>query len=151
MNSRTYVTTSIPYVNARPHVGFALELVQADVIARYSRLVGNETRLQTGTDENAFKNVPAAREQGLDTQEVVDQNALLFRDLVGVLRIEADDFLRTTEGRHRSGVHRLWQQLQPEDVYLKRYRGLYCTGCEDFYLDRDLVDCARRRRGRTSH
>ena len=65
MNTTTYVTTSIPYVNGQPHVGFALELVQADVLARYSRLLGNRTRFQTGSDENAFKNVLSAREAGI--------------------------------------------------------------------------------------
>jgi len=140
MNSKTYVTTSIPYVNAQPHIGFALELVQADVIARYSRLIGSETRFQTGTDENAFKNVLAARGRGITTQQLVDENSQLFRDLTDVLNVSADDFLRTTEQRHRRAVRRFWEHLRPDDVYSRSYRGLYCTGCEDFYLERDLVD-----------
>ena len=140
MCSRIYVTTTIPYVNARPHVGFALELVQADAIARYNRLLGNDTRFQTGTDENAFKNVLAARARGLDTQQFVDGNAEAYRQLVAALRISADEFIRTTEDRHRCGVHAFWKRIRPEDIYRRRYGGLYCAGCEDFYLDKDLVD-----------
>ena len=140
MNNHIYITTTIPYVNARPHLGFALELVQADAIARYHRLIGNTVRLQTGTDENAFKNVLAAREKGLPTQEFVDRNAELFRALAAGLGIAADDFLRTTEPRHRQAVQRFWARLRPEDLYRRQYTGLYCTGCEDFYLERDLLD-----------
>ena len=138
MKSKLYVTTSIPYVNAEPHIGFALELVQADVIARYGRLIGRTVRFQTGTDENAFKNVLAAEQQGLATQELVDRNAGRFRALIEALCISADDFIRTTEHRHRLGVHAFWNTLRPEDVVQRDYLGLYCTGCEDFYLERDL-------------
>jgi len=101
---KVYVTTSIPYVNSRPHVGHALELIQADVIARHYRLAGHDVRFQTGTDENAFKNVLAAKAQGLSTQELVTRNAATFRSLVERLDISADDFIRTTEDRHRRGV-----------------------------------------------
>ncbi len=140
MDYRVYVTTSIPYVNGTPHVGFALELVQVDVIARYHRLLGRGTRLQTGTDENAFKNVLSARQQGVSTVELVRRNARLFKRLGEVLQIDADDFVRTTEERHGRAVRRLWRQVCPGDLYLQNYRGLYCTGCEDFYLERDLVE-----------
>lgn len=138
--SRYYVTTSIPYVNARPHVGFALELVQADVIARYRRLLGNPTRLQTGADENAFKNVLAAREQGISPEELVERNSETFRKLAQALHISYDDFLRTTEARHRRAVAEFWRRLAPGDIYVKPYRGFYCDGCEDFLLERDLAD-----------
>ncbi|MHB9025267.1 MAG: methionine--tRNA ligase [Armatimonadota bacterium] len=138
MNS--YITTTIPYVNARPHIGFALELVQADALARYRRLCGDEVRLQTGTDDNAWKNVESARAQGISPQEFVDRNAEAFRRINQALRISADDFVRTTEARHHGTVHAVWRRLHPGDVYLKQYTGLYCTGCEDFYLERDLVD-----------
>ena len=139
MCEQVYVTTSIPFVNARPHLGFALELVQADVIARYSRQQGQPTRFQTGTDENAFKNVLSARQQGIGTRELVDRNAQAFRCLGQALDISADDFVRTTEERHARAVHRLWQRLRPGDVYRNIYKGLYCPGCEDFFLERDLV------------
>ena len=134
------VTTSIPYVNGRPHVGFALELVQADAIARYHRLTDKQTRFQTGTDENAFTNVLSAQEQGIGTRELVDRNSEVFRTLGEVLNCSADDFVRTSKEPHRRGVHALWKLLQPGDVYRKNYRGLYCIRCEDYYLERDLVD-----------
>ena len=137
--NKVYVTTTIPYVNAKPHVGFALELVQADAVARYHRLLGHDVRLQTGTDENAFKNVLAAREHGVPTQQWVDENSLAFQKLGASLNIGFDDFIRTTEDRHRRGVHLFWRHLRPGDVYRGRYTGLYCVGCEDFLTERDLV------------
>lgn len=137
---KVYVTTSIPYVNSRPHVGHALELIQADVIARRYRLAGQDVRFQTGTDENAFKNVLAAKAQGLSTQELVTRNAAIFRSLVERLDISADDFIRTTEDRHRRGVIEFWNRIKLEDLYTCFYAGLYCVGCEDFYLERDLVN-----------
>lgn len=137
--NKTYVTTSIPYVNGAPHVGFALELVQADAITRYKRLLGEEVRLQTGADENAYKNVLSAREAGVDTAAFVEGNSEVFRRLSAALNVQIDDFLRTTEDRHARGVQVLWQQLKSGDLYQKEYSGLYCTGCEDFYLERDLV------------
>ena len=140
MKRKIYVTTSIPYVNAAPHVGFALELVQADAIARFARLCGDEVWLQTGTDENALKNVLVAVEQNLTTQELVDRNSWRYRELLTALNISADGFLRTTEDRHRRGVHALWRSLRAGDIYRRIYRGLYCTGCEDFYLEKDLTD-----------
>ncbi|MHC4601242.1 MAG: methionine--tRNA ligase [Planctomycetota bacterium] len=134
------ITTTIPYVNAKPHVGFGLELVQADVIARYRRLLGEKVRFQTGTDENAFKNVIAARERGVDTEEFVASNAAVFRELAVALNVSFDDFVRTTEPRHRKGVHALWRRLRPDDLYHRSYRGLYCDGCEDFLQEKELAE-----------
>lgn len=140
MKKTIYVTTAIPYVNAQPHIGHALELVQADVIARYHRLIGNATRFQTGTDENAFKNVTAAREKGIPTEQLVSENSLAFQNLCHSLQISHDDFIRTTEDRHRLAVHKLWRQLRRGDIYKASYQGLYCVGCEDFVLEKGLVD-----------
>ncbi len=136
---KTYVTTSIPYVNGAPHVGFALELVQADAIARYRKLLGEDVRLQTGADENAYKNVLSAQEAGVETAAFVAGNSEVFRRLSAALNVEIDDFLRTTELRHVRAVQALWRKLRKEDLYQREYSGLYCTGCEDFYLERDLV------------
>jgi len=136
---KVYVTTSIPYVNSKPHVGHALELIQADVIARHYRLTGHDVWFQTGTDENAFKNVLAAQALGLSTEELVTRNAATFRSLVERLNISADDFIRTTEERHKRGVIEFWNRIRSEDLYTCRYAGLYCIGCEDFFLERDLV------------
>jgi methionyl-tRNA synthetase len=138
MNDTIYVTTTIPYVNAPPHVGFALELVQADALARYHRLLGRNVRLQTGTDENAFKNVLSARERGVPIARFVAENAERFRELSRVLGISADRFIRTTEPEHARAVHAFIERLQPADLYEASYGALYCPGCEDFYLERDL-------------
>ncbi len=140
MSKITYITTAIPYVNSRPHIGFALELAQADAITRYNRLIGHTVRLQTGTDENAFKNVLTARELNVPTVELVNKNAGLFLELAEALNISYDNFIRTTQPGHHRAVTHLWRQLKPEDVYKKAYEGLYCTGCEDFYLERDLIN-----------
>ncbi len=139
MTQRTYVTTTIPYVNAPPHIGFALELVQADTVARYRRLIGHAVRLQSGTDENAFKNVLSAHARGIGVQQLVDDNSVRFRALADALDVSLDHFQRTTDPAHRRAVDAFLARLQPDDVYAADYRGLYCTGCEDFYLESDTV------------
>ena len=137
-----HITTSIPYVNGLPHVGFALELVQADALARYHRLRGRSVRFQTGTDEHAQKNVLAARALGVPTRELVDRNAAAFAGLLPALEVAADDFVRTTEPRHRAAVEAFWRRLRRGDLYVQPYRGLYCSGCEDFYQASELRDGA---------
>jgi methionyl-tRNA synthetase len=131
-----YVTTAIPYVNAPPHLGHALELVQADVLARHRRRRGGAVRFLTGTDDNAFKNVTAARAAGVPTEDFVAANAARFAALRGPLDLSFDDFLSTsTDPRHAAGVRRLWRECA-HDFYRRRYEGLYCNGCERF-LDGD--------------
>src|SRR3990170_791312 len=138
--NRFYVTTAIPYVNAAPHIGFALEIVQADVLARYHRLIGDDTFFLTGTDENALKNVQSAEKAGVPVKEFVDDNSQRFEDLKGALNISFDDFIRTTEERHVKGAQKLWQACDPDDIFKKGYRGLYCIGCEQFYTEKELVE-----------
>ena len=135
-----YVTTAIPYVNAEPHLGHALELVQADVLARHRRQRGQQVRFLTGTDDNALKNVTAARAAGVDVGEFVDRNAARFSGLREPLALSFDDFIRTSaDPRHRVGVERLWRQCAEQgDFYPRSYQGLYCEGCEQFYLPADL-------------
>jgi methionyl-tRNA synthetase len=140
MSRKIYITTTIPYVNARPHIGFALELVQADVITRYNRLIGNETYFQTGTDENAFKNVLSAKRLGITTRELVDRNSEIFRKLSCVLNISFDNFIRTTGPEHHKSVNLFWRRLRDDDIYVREYTGLYCNGCEDFYRPKDLIN-----------
>jgi methionyl-tRNA synthetase len=135
-----YLTTAIPYVNASPHIGFALELVQTDTIARFKRLTGHEVFFLTGADENSLKNVQAAEAAGLSTQELVDRNTQRFIDLTGALDISNDDFIRTVSEKHFAGVQKLWSACRPEDIYKKSYKGLYCVGCETFYNESELVD-----------
>jgi methionyl-tRNA synthetase len=136
----TYITTSIPYVNAAPHVGFALELVQADAYARHFRLLGKDVRFQCGTDDNSLKNVRAAEAVGLPVADFVSANADRF-DRLGVrLDISHDEFVRTSRGaRHIACVHALWKACAANgDLYRKAYEGLYCVGCEQFYEPPEL-------------
>ena len=135
---RVFISTAIPYVNAKPHLGFALEAIQADAAARYWRLREADVFFVTGTDENALKNVRAAEAAGIPTQEFVDQNAEHFRALRETLSLSPDTFIRTTEARHISGAQKLWT-LCEKDIYKKKYRGLYCVGCEQFYKESELV------------
>ena len=136
----TYLTTTLPYVNARPHIGHALELVQADVLARYHRGRGDAVRFQAGTDDNSLKNVLAAEAAGVGVREFVDRNAEAFLALGGALSLTVDDFIRTSrDPRHRPGVEALWRACAG-DLYRQRYTGLYCTGCEQFYTPADLHD-----------
>ena len=141
-SSHTYITTTIPYVNARPHLGFALELVQADVLARYHRHRGDQVRFQTGTDDNSLKNVLAAEAAGLPVQEFVDRNAAAFTALGQPLGLSVNDVIRTSrDPRHRPGVERLWQDCASAgDLYRRHYEGLYCVGCERFYSPEELRD-----------
>jgi methionyl-tRNA synthetase len=140
--TRIYITTTIPYVNARPHLGFALELVQADVLARYHRNVGEQVRFQSGTDDNSLKNVLAAQAAGVGVQEFVDANAAAFTGLAEPLNLSVDDLIRTSsDPRHRAGVERLWGACAANgDLYRKHYEGLYCVGCEQFYTTAELRD-----------
>ncbi|TDC86839.1 methionine--tRNA ligase [Actinomadura sp. 7K507] len=137
----SYITTTIPYVNARPHLGFALELVQADVLARHRRRDG-AVRFQAGTDDNSLKNVLAAEAAGEAVQEYVDRLAAEFVGLAGPLSLSVDDVIRTSrDPRHRTGVERLWRACaESGDLYRRHYEGLYCVGCEQFYGEGELVD-----------
>jgi len=132
-----YLSTAVPYVNSPPHAGFALEITQADVIARYHRILGEDVFFLTGTDENSLKNVRAAEEEGISVKELVDRNTQRFNQLKDVLSLSFDDFIRTTEKRHIKGVQKLWKACQ-KDIYKKIYRGLYCVGCEEFYKENEL-------------
>ncbi|SFF51332.1 methionyl-tRNA synthetase [Actinacidiphila alni] len=137
-----YVTTTIPYVNARPHLGFALELVQADVLARHRRRAGHPVRFLSGTDDNSLKNVLAAEAEGVPVQQFVDRNAAAFAALRAPLALSFDDFIRTSsDPRHRTGVEALWRRCAAAgDLYRKHYEGLYCVGCEQFWTPEELVD-----------
>jgi methionyl-tRNA synthetase len=139
---RVYLSTTIPYVNARPHLGHALELVQADVLARHHRLAGDQVRFQTGTDDNSLKNVLAAEAEGVSVAELVNRYADAFAGLREPLALSFDDFIRTSsDPRHRPGVERLWRACADQgDLYLKHYEGRYCVGCEQFYKPAELRD-----------
>jgi methionyl-tRNA synthetase len=135
-----FITTAIDYVNAAPHVGHAVEKVLTDVVARYHRELGDETYFLTGSDENSLKNVQAAERAGRLTEEFVAENAEAFKALAQSLDLSFDQFIRTTEKRHFDGAQKMWAVFKPEDLYKKAYRGLYCVGCEEFKLEKDLVN-----------
>lgn len=139
---RFYITTAIPYVNGDPHLGHALELVQADVLARHRRHRGDAVRFLSGTDDNALKNVDAALAAGVPVGRFVAEKAQRFAELAGPLQLSNDDFIRTsTDPRHRPGVERLWQACADAgDLYGRDYEGLYCAGCEAFVAPDDLRD-----------
>jgi len=132
-----YISTAVPYVNLQPHLGFALEIVQADVIARYHRILGEKVFFLTGTDENSLKNVRAAEQERISTKELVDRNAKKFFDLKKALNLSFDDFIRTTEDRHIRGAQKFWQACE-KDIYKKKYKGFYCVGCDEFYKENEL-------------
>jgi len=137
-----YITTSIAYTNAYPHIGFALESLQADVIARYHRNLGQDTFFLTGTDEHGSKIAKAAEKEGKEPKDFVDKISARFKDLKEVLNLSNDDFIRTTdEKRHWPSVKKIWQILEKNgDIYKKEYKGLYCVGCEAFITRKDLID-----------
>jgi methionyl-tRNA synthetase len=139
--TKFYITTAIPYVNAKPHIGHALEFVQADVVTRYHRLKGFETRLLSGGDENALKNIQAAEKEKTPVQEFVDKNALLFENLAKELHVQFDIFQKGSDKNHHyPASQKLWKLCEKNgDIYKKKYKGLYCVGCELFYT-RDELD-----------
>lgn len=138
--SKFYITTAIPYPNGKPHIGFGLEIVQADVLARYHRALGNAVWFLTGVDEHGLKVYRNAQQEGVGFKDYVDRNSAEFAKLKEVLNISYDDFIRTTDRvRHWPGAQELWRACA-EDIYSKKYEGLYCIGCEAFVNKKDLVD-----------
>ncbi len=139
--TRFFLTTAIDYVNSRPHLGTAYEKICADVIARYKRLRGLETRFLMGNDEHSQNVYKQAMELGLDPLVYCDQMEQEFRRTWQRLDISFDDFIRTTEARHKAGVTELARRIYDAgDIYEGVYEGWYCVGCEEFKQEKDLVD-----------
>ncbi len=136
-----YVTTPIYYVNDKPHLGHAYTTVATDAKARFHRLRGEEAQMLTGTDEHGQKLEQAAREAGMDPLPFADQNSEKFRELWEKLNIRFDDYIRTTEERHKRGVQELWRRVAAAgDIYKGEYEGLYCVSCENYLTGLQLVD-----------
>lgn len=136
-----YITTTLPYVNADPHIGFANEVVVADALARYWRLRGYEVFFNTGTDEHGQKIAGKADEKGQSRQEYVDHFAGEFKKLGEALDLSYDRFIRTTDVDHKIAAQAIWQKcLDNGDIYKKKYKGLYCVGDEMFLRESDLVN-----------
>src|SRR5581483_11305625 len=136
------ITTAIDYVNGAPHIGHALEKIQADVLARYYRLLGVPTFFLTGTDEHGQKNYASAEREGLKPQAFVDRNAKVFQALTKVLNISNNFFIRTSDEKtHWPGVEKFWKRLvEAGDIYKGKYEGWYCVGHEAFLTESDLVE-----------
>lgn len=135
-----YLTTTLPYVNADPHIGFALEIVHADIMARYQRLLGREVFFTTGTDEHGQKIFQKAESEGQEVQAYVDHFAGQFGKLKTSLNLSYDAFIRTTDASHVVAAQKLWRLCEVAgDIYKKKYKGLYCVGDEAFLKETDLV------------
>lgn len=135
-----YLTTTLPYVNADPHIGFALEIVHADIFARAARMQGREVFFNTGTDEHGQKIAEAAQKAGLDPQVYVDGYAEKFRGLKEVLGLSSDiHFIRTTDSKHKAAAQEFWRYcVKAGDIYKKKYQTKYCVGCELEKTDSEL-------------
>ncbi len=134
-----YITTTLPYVNDQPHIGHALEFVQADTLARYYRLMGHEVFFNTGTDEHGQKIAQKADAEGRDRQEYVDYYASTFNELKEKLNLSYNAFIRTSSEAHKAAAQEIWRRCDAKgDIYKKSYTGLYCVGCELFYKKEEL-------------
>ncbi len=139
--AKFYITTPIYYVNDKPHVGHAYTTVAADVLARWHRLNGDEVFFLTGTDEHGAKVAQSARQAGLEPQAFCDQNSALFKTAFEKLDVSFDIFFRTTDERHKTAVAKFLTVLYDQrDIYSGVYEGLYCTGCEKFLTEKELVN-----------
>ncbi len=141
MSKKYYITTTLPYVNSKPHVGFALEIIQADVIARYHSLIGNEVFFNTGTDEHGQKIYQKAIDEGKDPQAYTDEYAEKFDILKTKLNLTYNNFIRTTNEHHKKSAQELWK-ICLKNGYIEKgqYNAKYCVGCELEKQDSDLVD-----------
>ena len=137
--AKIYVTTAIPYVNGDPHIGHALDFLNADVFARYHRLLGDEVRFQTGTDEHGNKIFQKAGSLNLDVQDYVDKNAAAFKDFIEKLNVKSTDFIRTTDEAHQRRCQAIWEKLAPH-IYASKYDGWYCSGCEGYVTDKEYAE-----------
>jgi methionyl-tRNA synthetase len=138
-----YLTTAIDYSNGDPHLGHALEKVGADAIARYRRLRGDQVHFLMGMDEHSQSVLQAAARAGVTPKAWVDRMAARFEEFWGRLECSNDDWIRTTEPRHAAAVMELLSRIQrfnPDDLYVAEYEGLYCTGCEEFKQESQIVD-----------
>lgn len=139
--TKQYVTTTLPYVNADPHIGFAFEITQADAFARFKRLQGVETFFNMGADEHGQKIYRKAEEEGKNVQEYVDYYAGQFDKLKTQLDASYDNFVRTTDPDHKAAAQEFWRRCDENgDIYKKEYEGRYCVGCEMFVTEKDLTE-----------
>ena len=141
MDKKYYISTAIAYASSKPHIGNTYEIVLADVIARYKRLCGYDVYFQTGTDEHGQKIEEKALADGKTPQEYVDEKAKDIKYIWDIMNTSYDKFVRTTDSEHKKIVQDIFKKLYDQgDIYLGEYKGLYCTPCESFWTDSQLVD-----------
>jgi methionyl-tRNA synthetase len=141
MSNKYYITTTLPYVNADPHIGFAAEIIRADVLARYQRYLGNDVFFNTGTDEHGLKIYRKAAENGKDPQAYTDEYAAKFDKLKEALNLSYNNFIRTTDPEHKRLAQEFWKRCEANgDIYKKHYQVKYCVGCELELTESELVD-----------
>ena len=141
MKDKFYISTAIAYASSKPHIGNTYEIVLADVIARYKRLCGYDVYFQTGTDEHGEKIELKAKEAGINPQEYVDEKSDEIKRIWDVMNTSYDRFVRTTDPKHKEIVQEIFKKLyEQKDIYLGTYTGLYCTPCESFWTESQLVD-----------
>lgn len=136
-----YITTPIYYASGHPHLGHAYSTILADCLARYSRLRGYDTKFTTGMDEHGLKIERIAQKEGVEPQALVDKLATVFQTTWQTLGIKPDDFIRTTESRHKATAQAMWEKMaQNDDIYLGSYEGDYCVDCEEYYQKGELIN-----------
>ena len=141
MKGKYYLTTAIAYTSGKPHIGNSYEIVLADSIVRFKRADGYDVRFQTGTDEHGQKIELKAEEAGVSPKEFVDKVAKQIQDICDMLNISYDKFIRTTDEYHEKQVQKIFKKLYEQgDIYKGAYEGLYCTPCESFWTESQLVD-----------
>jgi len=141
MDKNFYITTPIYYPSAKPHMGHAYSSIIADFFSRFKRMDGFNVNFLTGTDEHGLKIQKAAEKSGLDTLKFCDNISQTFRDLSKTLNLTNNDFIRTTELRHKNSVQKLWKELEKnDDIYLSKYSGWYSISDEAFYSDDEIED-----------
>lgn len=139
--NKFYITTTLPYVNADPHIGFGLEIIQADVLARYHRLLGDEVFFNTGTDEHGLKVFRKANELGVETKKYCDDKSMSYLELKKILNLSFNSFIRTTDKNHIKVAQEFWKKCEANgDIYKKIYKIKYCVGCELEKTDSELID-----------
>ena len=149
MEKKFYITTAIDYTSQKPHIGNNYEKVLADVMARFKRLDGYDVLYQTGTDEHGLKVKEKAIEANKNPREYVDEISKLMQELLDLLNVSYDKFVRTIDPLHEKKVQEIFEYLfNKDDIYLDKYEGWYCVPCESFFLEKDLIngncpDCNR--------
>ena len=141
MSKKFYITTPVYYVNDVPHIGHTYTTVAADVLARWHRSLGDETFFLTGTDEHGAKIAEKAREMKIEPQQYANEISSKFKEAWSELNITNDNFIRTTDEEHIKAVQKALQYMYDRsDIYLGKYEGLYCRGCEQYKSQRDLIN-----------